>query len=253
MDLALRTDANYYNAWRAFARLMGGGAVREDDGLLLTDLGLGVQHLNIAFVTRPLQNPVEQVGRALAFFAERGAPFVVRIREGLDPAAEAACEQLGMPYADTVPGMASLALTAPPLPPGLAIQRVTAPRELAAFSRVVAHAFGLPLRLAEGLFPPAILLEPGIELFLGTAGDEPVATATLIRSGGVAGVYNVATLPGHRRRGYGEALTWQAVSAGAARGCDMAALQASEMGRPVYERMGFNLVSPYRTFHLPSD
>jgi hypothetical protein len=34
-------------------------------------------------------------------------------------------------------------------------------------------------------------------------------------------------------------------------GCVMAALQASEMGRPVYERMGFRLVSPYRTFHRP--
>jgi hypothetical protein len=31
----------------------------------------------------------------------------------------------------------------------------------------------------------------------------------------------------------------------------MSALQASAMGRPVYERMGFRLVSPYRTYHRP--
>jgi GNAT superfamily N-acetyltransferase len=251
MDLAARADANYYHSWGALARIMDGGAVVEDDGLLLTDLGLGVRHLNVAFVTRPLADPVKQVRHAMEFFAERGSPFVVRIREGLDPASEAACEHLGMPYADTVPGMASVAMTALPAPAELSIERVTTPEALVAFCLVVGRGFDLPGELAERLLPPAILLEPDIDLFLGHAEGKPVATSTLIRSDGVAGVHHVATLPEFRRRGLGEAMTWHAVAAGARYGCDMAALQASEMGRPIYERMGFRLVSPYRTFHLP--
>lgn len=253
MDLAARADANYYHSWGALARIMDGGAIVEDDGLLLTDLGLGVEHLNIAFVTRPLANPVEQVRRAMTFYAERGAAFVVRIREGLDTAAEAACEQLGMPYADTVPGMASAAMTAEPSPAELSIERVTTPEALVAFCLVVARGFGLPSELAERLLPPAILLEPDIDLFLGHAEGRSAATSTLIRSDGVAGVHHVATLPEFRKRGFGEAMTWHAVATGAGYGCDMAALQASEMGQPIYERMGFKLVSPYRTFHLPGD
>jgi predicted acetyltransferase len=80
---------------------------------------------------------------------------------------------------------------------------------------------------------------------------EPVASSTLVYGGRVAGVHNVATLPEARRRGFGEALTWHAMARGASFGCDMAALQASQMGRPVYERMGFRLVSQYRTFQRP--
>lgn len=251
MDLAARVDANYYHSWSALARVMDGGAVFEDDGLLVADTGMPVSRLNIAFVTRPLTNPFEQMRRAMRFFAERGSPFVVRIPEGLDPASEAACEQLGMPYADTVPGMASVEMIAPAGPAELAIQRVATPEALAAFCTVVAEGFELPVDVAEGLLPPAILLEPEFDLFLGHAEGKPVATATLIRSGGVAGVYMVATLPEYRKRGFGEALTWRAVEAGAGDGCDIAALQASEMGQPIYERMGFKLVSPYRTFHLP--
>jgi predicted acetyltransferase len=72
-----------------------------------------------------------------------------------------------------------------------------------------------------------------------------------VKSGTTAGIYNVATLPSHRKRGYGEAMTWRAVAGGAAAGCDVAILQASQMGRPIYERMGFRLVAPYRTFHRP--
>jgi predicted acetyltransferase len=69
--------------------------------------------------------------------------------------------------------------------------------------------------------------------------------------GAVAGVYNVAALPSHRRRGIGEAMTWRSVARGREAGCTVAVLEASEMGRPVYERMGFRVVAPYRTFRRP--
>ena len=51
-----------------------------------------------------------------------------------------------------------------------------------------------------------------------------------------------------RRRGIGEAITWHAVHVGAERGALIACLQASEMGAPVYERMGFRVTAQYLTF-----
>ena len=46
-------------------------------------------------------------------------------------------------------------------------------------------------------------------------------------------------------------MTWRAVREGAARGCVMSNLTASDMGRPLYERMGFRLVAPFLIFARP--
>jgi ribosomal protein S18 acetylase RimI-like enzyme len=61
-------------------------------------------------------------------------------------------------------------------------------------------------------------------------------------------VYYVATLPDFRRRGLGEAMTRRAIAQGAAAGCNVATLQASPLGLPIYERMGFRRVGYYRTY-----
>jgi predicted acetyltransferase len=55
----------------------------------------------------------------------------------------------------------------------------------------------------------------------------------------------VATPPEHRRRGYGAAVTWAAIEEGRRQGCDHAALQASELGAPIYRSMGFVDVGQY--------
>ena len=90
-----------------------------------------------------------------------------------------------------------------------------------------------------------------MRFYVGTLDKEPVATSLVIADGAVAGIYWVATREGWRRRGLGEALTWAAVRGGAERGCTVASLQASELGRPVYERMGFRLVVEYAHFLAP--
>jgi len=58
----------------------------------------------------------------------------------------------------------------------------------------------------------------------------------------------VGTLEAQRGRGFGEVMTAHAARQGRARGCDHASLQASVMGRPVYERMGFRQNREYRNF-----
>jgi predicted acetyltransferase len=66
-----------------------------------------------------------------------------------------------------------------------------------------------------------------------------VATATLVPSTGVAGIYNVATLPEARGQGIGAAMTATVLRAGRDLGCHTAILIASELGEPVYRRVGF--------------
>jgi ribosomal protein S18 acetylase RimI-like enzyme len=77
-----------------------------------------------------------------------------------------------------------------------------------------------------------------------------VGTAMTCCIDGVALIFNVATRPNHRRRGIGEAMTWWAVNHGIEAGCDLAFLQASPDGLPLYERMGFRHVMEMATWSL---
>jgi len=73
---------------------------------------------------------------------------------------------------------------------------------------------------------------------------EPVTTAAIVVGGGVMGVYNVATLPGHQKRGYGEAAMRHAMAdVRGERGMERAILQSTPAGFKLYQRMGFRTVA----------
>ena len=78
----------------------------------------------------------------------------------------------------------------------------------------------------------------------------PVAAAALFVGAGVAGIYNVATVPEARGRGIGRAVTAAALAEAVARGQHTAVLGASELGYPVYRRLGFRDVSRLRSYAL---
>jgi len=75
-----------------------------------------------------------------------------------------------------------------------------------------------------------------LRFWLGRVDGRAASIAAASVSHGFVGIYAVATDPAFRGRGYGEALTWAATMF---RPDLPATLQASPMGRPVYERMGF--------------
>jgi GNAT superfamily N-acetyltransferase len=77
---------------------------------------------------------------------------------------------------------------------------------------------------------------PGMRMFVGLVDGRGVTGATSIVGHGVNHVEWVATLESARGKGYGAAITWAATLADAT---VPAMLIASDMGRPVYERMGY--------------
>jgi GNAT superfamily N-acetyltransferase len=207
---------------------------------------------NQVFVLRPLENPHALLEKAARFFDEHSLPFVVRIRAGLDSAAERACDDLGMPYSDSVPGMSLTDMTREyRTVDGLEIRTVRDAEALSHHLAVDAEAFGFPLEVGRLMFNERLLTATEVELYVGYVDRMPVAISALIAAQRVAGVANIATLSSHRGRGIGEAMTAHVIKRGREFGCIMASLQASEMGKPVYERMGFRTVCEYRTFHRP--
>jgi GNAT superfamily N-acetyltransferase len=62
----------------------------------------------------------------------------------------------------------------------------------------------------------------------------------------------VGTLEPFRRRGLGELVTRVVTNWAFDEGATLVTLQASPMGRPIYERMGFETVSSERLFIPPA-
>lgn len=92
---------------------------------------------------------------------------------------------------------------------------------------------------------------PRWRFFGGWLGDRLVACAGLYTGTGVAGIYAVATDEQVRGRGYGRAVTDAAVEAGRAAGHRWSLLMASDLGQPVYRRLGFREVGRVRFLRWP--
>jgi len=84
--------------------------------------------------------------------------------------------------------------------------------------------------------------------YVGYLDGKPVAVSSLVMTAGLAGVYAVATLPDARNRGIGTAMTLHVMREGKMRGAKSAVLQATEMGKSVYERIGFSTVYEYELY-----
>jgi len=251
-ELLARSDANCYEAWRLTAANADGGETWESDGIVVAATGASVGWLNPVFVTRPLGRPEQALRRAVEYFDDRGLPFIVRVREGLDERTERTCEDTGLPYRDTLPGMA--------LSPLSVVEDRAAPVEIkvvedaagfAQFVTIMAECFHLDPDMTARMLRPRLLDIPDSRWYLGYVDGQPAGAAALIMSHRVAGVHYVGTREAFRGRGIGEATTRRAVREGAAAGCLFSSLQASQMGRPVYERIGFRTITGYKTFVRP--
>ena len=75
--------------------------------------------------------------------------------------------------------------------------------------------------------------------FLAFMGGVPVATSELFITGGVAAIVWVSTVPEVRRLGIGAAITLRPLLEARKLGYRIGVLSASQMGFPVYKRLGF--------------
>lgn len=244
-------DVNY---WHGDAVLFGAslrGEVIESHALHLCCCGFPAADFNRLRLKHADDLPAS-LARGEAWFGERGLPWRVELRSELEAECADALLARGYSRVRETPGM----VLAPIRDgggevPGLEIRRVEADADLERFQRTAFEGFGLPGQLGPLFITPAMRALPGVELFLGLVDGDPVATSCLVVSPGVAGIYWVSTLEAQRGRGLGEALTWAAVRAGIEAGCPVASLQASEMGAPVYARMGFETPLRYALWDPP--
>jgi GNAT superfamily N-acetyltransferase len=233
-------ERNYLAAWRLLVDHSPGCVIEETDEVLFTFVPGGVAYFNSAFV-KPPADPATCLAPIEAFFAAHGAPFTVRFRS--TPDSDDLSHAPGFTLAGRSPLM-NAAVDEMAAPTGFDVRRVEA-ENWDDHVHALAAGFGMPVALTARLFGPSLAAVPEYAAFNAYVDGEVASTAALIVSDAVAGIYNVATPKAFRRRGLGEATTRAAVAEGGRRGCLMTTLQASDMGYPVYERMGFRTVATW--------
>jgi GNAT superfamily N-acetyltransferase len=195
---------------------------------------------------------------AVAEARERRNEFVVRLRDSTDDRfiptlTKAGLEPTG-PETST-PGMVAFPIEheaiAVHAASELEIQRVTDAAGIDAHNQAVTAGFGADPAVAPGIACPDVLDRPQCVVYVGYAAGARVVSGLGWRTGRTIGVYSIATIESARRRGYGAAMTARVVADGVIAGCDAAALQASEMGHPIYERLGFQTVVRYASYADP--
>jgi len=207
---------------------------------------------NTAFRGDDALDAGELIARAREFFSARGRGFSVWGRAGVaaDDDLFATAEAAGLQDVYAMPEMVLRAPTEErPLPPGAELRRLTSAEQAGEYWRVATASYaslGFPPEIFAGYSDHAPLLRENVAAFLAHLDGEPVAIAMTIVSGGVAGVYWVGTLEAARGKGLGRAVTEAAANAGFALGAELASLQASPMGRPIYEAIGYETIFEYR-------
>ena len=192
------------------------------------------------------------VAAAEDFFGGLRRGFTVQVRDsGEDEDLRAACEAAGLElFGDPVPEMvcgAPLPDTSPARGSHGAPRRGR--RERAGFVGVNSEAYatyGMPAEVLLDVFDevPAVLADPAASIVVARLEGQPVATAMVYESDGVASLQWVGSVPSCRGIGLG-ALVTVAVTNLAFRRRLVVSLQASPMGASMYLRLGYETVHHY--------
>ena len=127
--------------------------------------------------------------------------------------------------------------------PELTIQTVDTPDSLRMWSDILTTGFSLPDFAGNAFFDLFSGIGLGEHLpvrhYIGWLKEKPVAVSSLFFGAGVAGIYNLTTIPSLRRQGIGSAMIMKPLREARAMEYTTGVLQASEMGLSIYRRLGF--------------
>jgi GNAT superfamily N-acetyltransferase len=240
-------EENLWAVNRDFARVPG-AVVHDDPDLLWFTCPGRDSWLNGASRCTLGDDAEAAVGRVITAWDDLGAAAIWHQTPSSTPTELPAILARNGFEAGIDPGM-TLRLDRPfaPAPPELTIEAVVDRDRVLDWVNTFDNAFGgNPRGLSHPWLEPfaALYLEPDSagRLFTGWVEGIPVTTALAFVGGGAVGIYGVGTIPEQRGRGYGSAVTIAGIEWGRRNGADLAVLEATEAGLPVYRRLGFETV-----------
>jgi ribosomal protein S18 acetylase RimI-like enzyme len=245
-ELAAAANANFLGSFRKLAEHGPDGQVREEEGVFAFVTGHPVSLFNGCVVTA--STPSRELEDSIGWVRERALPYRVWVAEELVDSLAGALQRAGLEVGpDPYPNMILHPSPDAPAPPDDVRVVAMAGSEVGDFVAASVDV-GLPLELAERIFTPSFVGDGDVQAYVGLLAGRPAGTALAIRTGDVSGVYNVGVATSARRRGLGTALTWAAVQAGRAWGCEPIVLQSTAMAYSMYEAMGFRTLGRFSVF-----
>lgn len=236
---------NYVFSLGRIAKLGASASAETVGPWLCIDAGLGESAFNIALlVGRVSGSASSALHAAERWFSDRGVNSRFDLRSWGDAELIAAAALAGYYHWWTEPAL----LLEPiperfPYPARFESRLLASASDVAAYSRLDAEEHS-DHALQASMAETAIAM-PGCQLLIGLCDGLPVARSMAVTTGEVVGVHNVYVPPSQRGRGYGAAVTAAAILAGREAGAAAACLEASELGLPVYQKMGFQKLGEY--------
>jgi len=266
-ELATAVQTNLFALFRTMATILPGGELVEGGNL----------NRHHTFPTNPMFKGVwgtnllpdeidEAIEETIDWYRTRNAPFFfwwtgpgatpadlgahLQARGLLDMAEQQQQLAAGIRQTDQgAPGMVAdlnqmdISLLAK-TPPGFVIRAVSDEKELYHFKRVFVETYEIPDWAGQAWVDATQCVgirQSPWRMFVGYLDNEPVATNMLFTGAGVASVYAVATIPTAQRKGIGAAITLKPLLDAREMGYQYGVLFSTEMGIPVYQRIGFRL------------
>ena len=249
------TNSQFIGAWKHMASHVPGHDIRETGGLVIANANAPLLVMNAAFLARPLGDAEDArrvAGTLIECFNDSEAGWIFPVCEpwALGDAGKALDQALtdaGLVAPMKFTGMAAPQLAPPSRPaPELKIRAVNDLETATAISDLNCIANHFPPEQGRASVTHAGFWSDPLFAYVGYVGRAAVSAAALVVVDGTAYIAWVATDENHRGKGYAEALMRHALACEERRsGIRRTTLHATDMGFPVYKRMGYEPVCKF--------
>lgn len=199
----------------------------------------------------------EIIRKAASFFEDTNLDYTFWVRDHADFKLEELLQQKGL-VPNRMPGSAVMAIDKrvkkSTLPTGFEVKRVVQKDHIDDFGKVIEQAFDKTPELIEKMFETEeTLIHNQVISHVIYEGKKPVAAVMTVLSGDTAGIYWVGTVTDSRGQGLGSFATQIATNAGFDQGAKLIILQASELGERIYRKLGYKIITRYRTYTIKNN
>jgi GNAT superfamily N-acetyltransferase len=253
-DSVDRAVVAWHAVIEAFCELQPKGTTKQGaHGTRMITSGTPVAVLN-GVISATREPDVTELSAFAASYADDTLPWSIQLRgDRAYPAVAQVAAERGLTKSFTLPfmvkqlGKADMSM---PASATMSVRRVPT-EDHGVYNRVLAAGFEAPEHIFRGFSAPNVLSAEGMTAYLVEEAGTPVATAFGARVSDYVGVFNIATPPAYRLRGYARAATAAVLRDAYASGARTAFLHCTPAGRAVYESLGFATAENWLIYVAP--